>query len=51
MKLDENHLLCLAAVVEAGSVTEGAALIGSSQPAVSRVLSLLGYLGSIAQSF
>ncbi len=41
MKLDENHLLCLAAVVEAGSVTEGAALIGSSQPAVSRVLSLL----------
>ena len=41
MKIDERHLLQLAAVVEAGGVTEGAALIGQSQPAVSRTLSML----------
>lgn len=41
MKFDERHLLQLAAVVEAGGVTEGAALIGSSQPAISRSLALL----------
>ncbi len=41
MKLDERHLLQLAAVVEAGGVTEGAALIGQSQPSVSRTLSML----------
>ncbi len=41
MKIDERHLVQLAAVVEAGGVTEGAALIGASQPAVSRTLSLL----------
>lgn len=41
MKLDERHLVQLAAVVQAGGVTEGAALIGMSQPAVSRTLSML----------
>jgi DNA-binding transcriptional LysR family regulator len=41
MKLDERHLIQLAAVVQAGGVTEGAALIGLSQPAVSRSLALL----------
>lgn len=41
MKLDERHLLQLAAVVRAGSVTEGAASIGMSQPAVSRTLAML----------
>ena len=41
MKLDERQLVQLAAVVDAGGVTEGAALIGSSQPALSRTLSLL----------
>jgi DNA-binding transcriptional LysR family regulator len=41
MKFDERHLLQLAAVVEAGGVTEGAALIGSSQPALSRTLAML----------
>ncbi|MEP6567399.1 MAG: LysR family transcriptional regulator [Mesorhizobium sp.] len=41
MKLDERHLVQLAAVVQAGGVTEGAALIGLSQPAVSRTLSML----------
>ncbi|MEX0404541.1 LysR family transcriptional regulator [Aquibium sp. LZ166] len=41
MKLDERHLVQLAAVVQAGGVTEGAALIGMTQPAVSRTLSML----------
>lgn len=41
MKLDERHLIQLAAVVQAGGVTEGAAMIGLSQPAVSRSLAML----------
>lgn len=41
MKLDERHLVQLAAVVDAGGVTEGAALLGASQPALSRTLSML----------
>jgi DNA-binding transcriptional LysR family regulator len=41
MKLDERHLIQLAAVVQAGGVTEGAARIGMSQPAVSRTLAML----------
>ncbi|MBB4187751.1 LysR family transcriptional regulator [Sinorhizobium terangae] len=41
MKFDERHLIQLAAVVKAGGVTEGAALLGLSQPAVSRTLSML----------
>lgn len=39
MKFEERHLAQLAAVVEAGGVTEGAAMLGLSQPAVSRTLS------------
>ena len=38
MKLDERHLIQLAAVVQTGSVTEGAELLGMTQPAVSRTL-------------
>jgi DNA-binding transcriptional LysR family regulator len=41
MKLDERHLVQLAAVVDAGGVTEGAASMGISQPALSRTLALL----------
>lgn len=41
MKFDENHLAQLAAVVEAGGVTEGANLLGMTQSAVSRTLSRL----------
>ena len=41
MKIDEKHLAQLAAVVETGGVTEGANLLGLSQPAVSRTLSTL----------
>ena len=41
MKFDERHLVQLAAVVEAGGVTEGAALLGTSQPAISRTLSMI----------
>jgi DNA-binding transcriptional LysR family regulator len=41
MKIDERHLVQLAAVVEAGSVTEGAAMLGASQPALSRTLAML----------
>lgn len=41
MKIDERHLTQLAAVVQAGGVTEAAALLGVSQPALSRTLSVL----------
>jgi len=41
MKFDERHLVQLAAVVQAGGVTEGAALLGLTQPGVSRTLSML----------
>src|SRR5271163_759930 len=41
MKLDVRHLVQLAAVAQAGGVTEGAALLGFSQPALSRTLSML----------
>eukprot|EP01035_Chromulina_nebulosa_P050277 gene50277-68347_t len=41
MKIDERHLVQLAAVIETGGVTEGAAMLGMTQPAVSRTLSML----------
>ncbi|MCM2293813.1 LysR family transcriptional regulator [Allorhizobium sp. BGMRC 0089] len=41
MKIDERHLVQLAAVVKAGGVVEGAAMLGLTQPAVSRTLALL----------
>jgi DNA-binding transcriptional LysR family regulator len=41
MKLNERHLMQLAAVLDAGGVGEGAALLGLTQPAVSRSLSML----------
>jgi DNA-binding transcriptional LysR family regulator len=41
MKMDERHLIQLAAVVQAGGVTEGASLLGLTQPAVSRTLAML----------
>ena len=41
MKIDERHLVQLAAVVKAGGVTEGAALLGLSQPAISRTIAML----------
>ncbi|WP_296376256.1 LysR family transcriptional regulator [Yoonia sp.] len=41
MKIDAKHLAQLSAVIEAGSVTEGANLLGLSQTAVSRTLSTL----------
>lgn len=41
MKLSERHLAQLAAVLEAGSVSEGAAALGQTQPAVSRSLAML----------
>ena len=39
--MEERHLVQLAAVVQAGGVTEGAALLGLTQPAVSRTLAML----------
>ena len=41
MKLDERHLAQLAAVVQHGSVTEGAASLHLTQPAVSRTIAAL----------
>jgi DNA-binding transcriptional LysR family regulator len=41
MKLSETHLIQLSAVVDAGSVSKGAAALGLSQPALSRSLALL----------
>ncbi|MHA7778036.1 LysR family transcriptional regulator [Roseibium sp. M-1] len=41
MKLDERHLIQLAAVVQTSSVTAGAELLGMTQPAVSRTLAML----------
>ncbi|MEM9047497.1 MAG: LysR family transcriptional regulator [Pseudomonadota bacterium] len=41
MRVTERHLKHLAAVVETGSMTEGAALLGLSQPALSRSMSEL----------
>jgi DNA-binding transcriptional LysR family regulator len=41
MKLSEAHLIQLSAVVDAGSVSKGAAALGLSQPALSRSLAQL----------
>ena len=41
MMFEERHLAQLAAVAGAGGATEGAALVGLSQPAVSRTLSTM----------
>lgn len=41
MKLNERHLMQLAAVVDAGGISEGAAVLGMTQSAVSRSLSML----------
>jgi DNA-binding transcriptional LysR family regulator len=41
MKLSEAHLIQLSAVVDAGSVSKGAAALGLSQPALSRSLAHL----------
>lgn len=41
MKLNERHLIQLAAVLDTGGVSEGAAMLGMTQPAVSRSLAML----------
>ena len=41
MKLNERHLMQLAAVLDSGGISQGAALLGMTQPAVSRSLSML----------
>jgi DNA-binding transcriptional LysR family regulator len=41
MKLDPRHLEILAAIVDHGGLTEGAAALGKSQPSVSRTLAQL----------
>ncbi|WP_420006435.1 LysR family transcriptional regulator [Arenibacterium sp. LLYu02] len=41
MKLDPRHLEILYAIVHSGGLTEGAELLGKSQPSLSRSLSLL----------
>ncbi|MEM9250690.1 MAG: LysR family transcriptional regulator, partial [Pseudomonadota bacterium] len=41
MKIDPRHLEILAAIVDNGGLTEGAAALGKSQPSLSRTLSQL----------
>jgi DNA-binding transcriptional LysR family regulator len=41
MKLDPRHLMQVSAIVEAGGMTEGAALVGATQPALSRTVASL----------
>lgn len=41
MKIDPRHLEMLFAIVEKGGLTEGAALLGKSQPSLSRTLAIL----------
>lgn len=41
MKIDPNHLHILAAIVDAGGLSEGAQAVGKSQPSVSRTVSML----------
>ncbi len=41
MRLDPRHLEILAAIVDAGGLTEGAAKLGKSQPSVSRSIAFL----------
>ena len=41
MKIDPRHLEILAAIVDNGGLTEGAAALGKSQPSVSRSLAML----------
>ncbi|MGL4235748.1 LysR family transcriptional regulator [Tabrizicola sp.] len=41
MKLDPEHLMILAAVVDGSGVVEGAASLGKSQPSLSRTIALL----------
>ncbi|HWK67978.1 MAG TPA: LysR family transcriptional regulator [Rhizobiaceae bacterium] len=41
MKIMEHHLVQLAAVIEAGGATEAAAMLGMTQSAVSRTISIL----------
>jgi len=41
MRLNERHLMQLAAVLDTGGVSEGAAMLGMTQSAVSRSLSML----------
>ena len=41
MKLDPRHLEMLFAIVDKGGLTEGAALLGKSQPSLSRSLAML----------
>lgn len=41
MKIDPRHLMQLSAIVEAGGLTEAAVLMGTSQPAISRMLAAL----------
>jgi len=41
MKLDPNHLVILASIVDFGGLVEGARQLGKSQPSMSRTISML----------
>ncbi len=41
MKIDPNHLCILAAIIDAGGLSEGAVAVSKSQPSVSRTIAML----------
>src|SRR6516162_8482725 len=41
MKIDERHLAFLSAIVDCGGASEAASLLGTSQPALSRMITTL----------
>ncbi|MGB0854185.1 MAG: LysR family transcriptional regulator [Pikeienuella sp.] len=41
MKIDPNHLCILAAIIDAGGLSEGAVQVNKSQPSVSRTIAML----------
>ncbi|GFE67010.1 LysR family transcriptional regulator [Litoreibacter roseus] len=41
MQIDPNHLQLLSAIVDAGGLSDGARMVGKSQPSVSRTISML----------
>ena len=50
MQIDPKHLMIIAEIIDAGGFTEAAISLGTSQPAISRVVKMLDS-GSASLSF